>query len=370
MGIALTSARLLSRYTKKYGLQGACLTMGKQDILISKAQLHAILASEQEHLESLNGRFTPGDISANMQPSESESAKLDDREFFLCLGLSSVASLDASYFEGADYVFDMNEKGLLNNTGRQFDVVFEGGTAEHVFHVPNYFSNLAEVVAVGGKIVQFLPVNNMVDHGFYQFSPTMLHSFYEANGFTILEITLIFAADAHANECEWRSYQPGEFDTMDKSLLKDSYLTVGIVVQKEAHSTSHVIPQQRIYQNDLNWIIGRQLSEIRKLPEIAELNGPFIHNDGYCWELRRDANKTLQDLKLKGDSAQLPKNSRLVVLEDGHIIGPAHAIHDEIRKQGGGCYSHWGNDLYFSTLDNSDPNTNGRRYTVKVFTGK
>jgi hypothetical protein len=53
-------------------------------------------------------------------------------------------------------------------------------------------------------------------------------------------------------------------------------------------------------------------------------------------------------------------------------------LHDDIRALGGGRYSHWiGSDqgtpdgvlessLYFSASDNSDPNENGRRYSIRV----
>jgi pectate lyase len=57
--------------------------------------------------------------------------------------------------------------------------------------------------------------------------------------------------------------------------------------------------------------------------------------------------------------------SSLALYENGVAIGPAHAGHDEIRKRGLGRYSHWGEMLYFSTPDNSDPSTNGRRYHVE-----
>jgi hypothetical protein len=56
--------------------------------------------------------------------------------------------------------------------------------------------------------------------------------------------------------------------------------------------------------------------------------------------------------------------SALVLLEDGKTLGPAHGRHDDIRRLGGGRFSHWGIELYFSTSDNSDPRTNGRKYTI------
>lgn len=58
--------------------------------------------------------------------------------------------------------------------------------------------------------------------------------------------------------------------------------------------------------------------------------------------------------------------SRLVVLEDGRPLGPAHAPHDEVRQLGGGRFSHWAGYLLFSTSDGSDPRSNGRTYTLVV----
>jgi len=54
------------------------------------------------------------------------------------------------------------------------------------------------------------------------------------------------------------------------------------------------------------------------------------------------------------------------ILEDGRPLpGPANAAHDDIRHIGGGRYSFWYDFVYFSTADNSDPRTNGRRYELE-----
>jgi hypothetical protein len=39
-------------------------------------------------------------------------------------------------------------------------------------------------------------------------------------------------------------------------------------------------------------------------------------------------------------------------------------LHKRIADNGGGAFSHWGRYLIFSSTDNSDPRTNGRRYAV------
>lgn len=55
--------------------------------------------------------------------------------------------------------------------------------------------------------------------------------------------------------------------------------------------------------------------------------------------------------------------SPIVLYEDDRALGPAHSIHYEIAFLGAGRYSHWKlQGMVFSSSDNSNPNTNGRRY--------
>jgi len=59
-------------------------------------------------------------------------------------------------------------------------------------------------------------------------------------------------------------------------------------------------------------------------------------------------------------------SSELRLFEDGRELGPAHAPHASIRATGGGAFSHWGESLYFSTSDDSDPRSNGRHYEARL----
>lgn len=73
-----------------------------------------------------------------------------------------------------------------------------------------------------------------------------------------------------------------------------------------------------------------------------------------------------RDFGTPGDSESQPNVSILKVYEDGQELGQAHARHKDIRSAGKGMFSHWGNTLYFSTSDNSNPLTNGRKYTYSI----
>ena len=69
---------------------------------------------------------------------------------------------------------------------------------------------------------------------------------------------------------------------------------------------------------------------------------------------------------VRGDGARSLRRSTLVLYEDGARLGPAHAPHRHIRDVGRGAYSQWGRILIFSSSDNTDPRTNGRRYSFDV----
>jgi hypothetical protein len=71
------------------------------------------------------------------------------------------------------------------------------------------------------------------------------------------------------------------------------------------------------------------------------------------------------------DTLEASTASIVKVYENGVEVGPAHSAHADIRTYGQGRFSHWSDgsslSLYFSASDNSDPTTNGRMYTYRVY---
>jgi len=101
------------------------------------------------------------------------------------------------------------------------------------------------------------------------------------------------------------------------------------------------------------------LPSTRRFLAYEELRNMY-HDSGAAWIVR------LPELTSYADSLSAPARSPLRILEDGQPLGPAHTAHDTIREKGGGAYSHWGDVLYFSTSDGSDPRTNGRSYVALI----
>ena len=69
--------------------------------------------------------------------------------------------------------------------------------------------------------------------------------------------------------------------------------------------------------------------------------------------------------KVEADDAPSARSS-LRLFEGRTELKPAHAAHADIREKGQGRFSHWGEWLYFSTSDGTDPRSNGRTYSVSA----
>jgi hypothetical protein len=57
--------------------------------------------------------------------------------------------------------------------------------------------------------------------------------------------------------------------------------------------------------------------------------------------------------------------SPAVVYENGIPLAAPNALHDAIKDSGDGGYSIWDGNLFFSSSDNTDPRTNGRKYELE-----
>ena len=105
--------------------------------------------------------------------------------FWKLLGARQLAVFDASNFEGATQVHDMNQP-IAEQLKQTFDVICDIGTLEHVFNFPVAIRNCMEMAKVGGHCFCVSPANNAFGHGFYQFSPELyFRVFSPENGFQL-----------------------------------------------------------------------------------------------------------------------------------------------------------------------------------------
>ncbi len=105
--------------------------------------------------------------------------------FLRVLGAGRIVSLDASGYEGASRVADLNTN-IAPDLENAFTTVLDSGSLEHVFDFRTAIANCMRMVAPDGHLLIVTPANNMAGHGFYQFSPELFYRVLsESNGFSV-----------------------------------------------------------------------------------------------------------------------------------------------------------------------------------------
>lgn len=250
MGVPIQVARLLLEESKARPFAGSLLTLGRTSVYVTEAELRRFARRHGVRLAD-----DGGPIGLSHNPELAACGCLGDRSFFRLLGFSEVTSVDASNWEGADRIADLN-RSLPEEMRGRFDAVFEAGTIQHVFHLPNVFANLHAVLKPGGRAIHGMaPSHNHVDHGFHQFSPTLFHDYYAANGWRLesellCEFTSLWLGSRFRPAgFTVRRYRPGCLDELAYGGFRARQLALFVVASKVEHATADVAPQQGYYRS-------------------------------------------------------------------------------------------------------------------------
>ena len=243
MGISTGGARLLLEEInlRPVARGSVILQLGRQHLFIEKSEFEALASL---HMVDLSYEFA----DRNKRPALLDARFIDDGTFFSTLGFSDVESVDYSSDENPTHVHDLNT-ALPQFMRERYDMVYDGGTIEHVFDVRCSLRNIFEALKVGGRIVHSSPSSNHVDHGFYMFSPTFFYDYYTINKFIIREIKLFTYTKDH-NVDPWMIYDyvPGCLDHLSFGGFEGNRLLgVFVSAEKTAESTWDRIPQQAMY---------------------------------------------------------------------------------------------------------------------------
>jgi len=172
MGIDIETARFLLARRREGASFEHCATLGRQHYFLGSKETAGLLREFGLGLKDFPRRFSP------TYPPYSEP-------FWDMLGVKKLVTIDASGFEGATHVQDMNQ-AVPTGWHESYDVVCDVGTLEHVFNFPVAIRNCMEMVKRGGYLFLQSPANNHFGHGFYQFSPELFFRVLSPpNGFQI-----------------------------------------------------------------------------------------------------------------------------------------------------------------------------------------
>jgi hypothetical protein len=183
MGIDVPSAQLLC-CAKSIGVDFS------NTMMVGRQLVHATDTDVITSVLSTIGIPSEKIFAALQRQVEEAAPAVPAEPLFTLLGARQVSSVDASDYEGATYIHDLNQP-LPASLAGQFSVVHDGGTIEHVFNIPQAFKNCMEMLRVGGHFIQVNVANNYMGHGFWQFSPELIYRIFSPeNGFQIKAVLM------------------------------------------------------------------------------------------------------------------------------------------------------------------------------------
>jgi hypothetical protein len=151
--------------------------LGYPDVLISEEQARQVLGPEAA--ARLTYRADSNEILAWHRLQSQLDRVVDAQSLFSAMGMRFTA-VDLVASRGSERIVNLNEPLAADLVGA-FDVVLDAGTMEHCFNVGQAIQNIIVMAKVGGFVVHLNPMA-MINHGFFNFSPTFYHDFYGQNG--------------------------------------------------------------------------------------------------------------------------------------------------------------------------------------------
>lgn len=272
LGIKTSSARLLAKLEREgeSDLRTVCM-LGRQELCLTKRQIKSLC---KDYRDVLKSDFQQEIFSEN---------------FLKALGAEKIHSLDASDFEGADIICDLN-RPIYEEYKNRFTCIIDGGTTEHVFSFDQAMENVIDMLEVGGYYIGMIPSNNWNGHGLYQLSPTLyMQLFCEKNGMKLRHLYLCNA---------FRSRILREIQKLDITKRTElngvSPTELYIVAQKVKDRSGTLVLQQGDYEEKWSGN-NHENTFVKKLKEILPWEVQCVlKHFGLMWQSR----KILKKIKL------------------------------------------------------------------------
>jgi hypothetical protein len=247
MGLNSPALKYILQKSKQYKFKGPLLTFGNQDIYANFDSVK-IWANDykikKNNFTNLIKATSNGLSNINNQSTNFIHAKT----FFNLIGIK-----DKDYYDVDKFIFDKPkilhdlEKPLNKKYNNFFNLIIDSGTIEHIFDIKSVMSNIVNITKVGGYVLEIIPTNNFLNHGFYQINPTFFYDFYIANGFKIIESYIV---ELRSNGYRFHDYNQKKFLTF----FVNPYSRLGTVflVKKIKKVKQITTPTQYAYQQELN----------------------------------------------------------------------------------------------------------------------
>ncbi|MBI2839850.1 MAG: hypothetical protein HYX75_16170 [Acidobacteria bacterium] len=264
MGLAIPALRYLVREHLRKPFDGPVLTLGRQCVYATLADVQDLMRAD-----GLEPRPVVSDDVRTNIPSWRDGPYAhftSDRAFWAALARLDVYALDISEYERPDFMWDLNSPIPEELIGR-FGLIVDGGTIEHIFDIKQALMNINRMLRSGGRIIHMSPMSNYVEHGFYQFSPTVFFDYYGVNGFGGMGCTVADqgVGDSSFNEWYFREWNP----LRPEAIVSPHPLLLVFRAEKQPSSTWETMP----LQGDYGRVRKAQEAERDRLQQFGRLLG-------------------------------------------------------------------------------------------------
>lgn len=152
-------------------------TMGYPDCLISTDKMITLFGPHT--VDGLSYREDSAQIAKWHNLTEQCPQIPETVNLFQKLGVT-LTVFDIEEIRGGELICDLNQP-IARDLENRFDIVLDAGTMEHCFNVGQVVTNLLAMTRQDGVILHLNPCY-VINHGFFNFSPTFYHDFYADNG--------------------------------------------------------------------------------------------------------------------------------------------------------------------------------------------
>jgi hypothetical protein len=234
---------------------GNYLSIGKQSVLIDEVRISRLL--------QIYG-YPPVNRLEIDDKTRKTLFGVQDVDLLRAFSAANYDCLDKSDYESANEILDLNSVNIPHTLQQNFDFIYDGGTLDNVFSPAQAIANLAKMLRVGGRILNF-NLGTGWPGVYCAASCEWLFSFYAANQFANVKV---FMAIPVVADRKWPdpafsifSYSPyftinPKYDPFEASTRASPVggFVIGFA-ERTANSTVDKIPTQSHYleAGEMDW---------------------------------------------------------------------------------------------------------------------
>ncbi len=244
MGLTSSNLKFILRKSKKYKFSGPVLTFGNQDIYASESDIREWAKEDKIFLKKPR-KILYSTSKSTPKINKEATEHIHASTFFEFIGINSrnYYDIDKFNFDKPKIIHDL-QFPIYPKFHNFFNLIIDSGTLEHIFDVKSVMENIVKMTKPGGYVLQFIPAQNFLNHGFYQFSPTFFSDFYTNNGFEVVESYIVEIKGG----LDRFHYYNQDKDYMSVFLNPKSRLVNCFLVKKKIQLEKMVLPDQCLYK--------------------------------------------------------------------------------------------------------------------------